>query len=169
MTSKLDRKIKYHENRTFLFCMSIFYACLQPLWNMLLLPTTVLQTTHGNSSERCRIYRPATDHNRCLTCIYPRSLCARMLKRGRAQYWKKKIHRLCGFFPCQGHPDTSYSIPSMMEISYEVLRGNYNVQNRSRCNAFSTMMKNRGLRTECWWIPTSYLRWPNSESDVRTI
>ena len=62
--------------------------CLQPLQKMLLLPTPVRQTAHGNSPELQEVQSRTADHNLCLSCIYSQSFL---------------LH--C-FFPCQEPPDT---------------------------------------------------------------
>ena len=112
----------------------LVHPVLEPLQKMLLLPTQVRQTAHGNSSELCRRTRP---YHRSKTFLHLLLILSPslLLSKSSASFQVKSLL-------------THSSSKSAMITRSSASRSSRGLQSRMRDNASSTMMKSSGLSTK---------------------
>ena len=107
--------------------------CLQPLQNMLLLPTPVRQTAHGNSPELCRRPRPMSQ---IMIFVFPAFTLSPFSSNTS--------------FQVKSHLTHSSSNSAMITRSYAQRSSQGIPEQNSHDKASSTMMKSRVLNTKPW-------------------
>ena len=112
--------------------------CLQPLQKMLLLPTPVRQTAHGNWPELCRRSSPVPQ---IMIFAFPAFTLSLFFSIASFQVKSLLTH---------SSSDSAVITRSSAERSSQGTP-----EQNSRDKASSTMMNSSGLSTDPWWTPTS--------------